>query len=570
MPERFGPILLTEGMYAALPPQRLGPQASEQLFNLFYNQIGRPQRRPGSVWVSRIGAGPVLALHEHRFNSFPAEPRVVAVVANRYTHSTTLTDPSFGSGVDGEAQGQVGLAIDALTHNRPVLGFAGRPTDRFTLASLFDRLYLAGSTIDYRVRWYDYVTGQFSHIPGFRATGVLAYRERLYAWGDPNQPHLLYPSNYAEPETFRPELAIQVGDDNAPIITCLRAFGLIVIFTPAAVYQYLGFAPETGDLELDVVDPIRGIAGPLAATVGGDGFVYWLAPEHGPCRWRRGLAAADTTFAEPMLDVFKAVAQRSLAATVVFYDPLFGGVHFLLPTGSSAVPNYIASFFPGVGERGVWTHGASTTDTTIVGSKPDGQGNTRVTTVRGIQLGPLQPAGAPLYTAALYRQDPLLRRPVILAGDEHGSIYRWAPSAPRDKHRHSDSQPGNRFTTLWRSGTLEAAPTGRRAMLHRVTLDLELPSDYGFDLRIERDYDRTFALTHAIEVEPHDTLNDTFKLDRSKLARRELLPRHRQLPLWGDSLGKVQRFELETQAALVLHGIEGEVSRTDVPAHDEE
>src|SRR5690606_78388 len=176
-----------------------------------------------------------------------------------------------------------------------------------------------------------------------------AYRERLYAWGDPNQPHLLYPSGFANPESFNPALAIQVGDDNSPIVTCARAFGLIVIFTPRAVHQYLGFAPETGDLELDVVDPIRGIAGPLAAPV-----------------------------AEPRLDVFKAVAQRSLAATVVFYEPLFGGVHFMLATGSSEVPNYMASFFPGVAEGGVWTHGASTTDTTVVGAKPDGQGNTRV------------------------------------------------------------------------------------------------------------------------------------------------------------------------------------------------
>src|SRR5690606_16263852 len=251
------------------------------------------------------------------------------------------------------------------------------------------------------------------------------------------------------------------------------------------------------------------------------------------------------------------------------YEPLFGGVHFMLATGSSEVPNYMASFFPGVAEGGVWTHGASTTDTTVVGAKPDGQGNTRVTTVRGIKLGPLQPAGAPLYTAALYRQDPLTRRPVLLAGDQAGSIYRWTPAARRDKHRHSDSQPGNEFVTLWRSGTLEAAPTGRRSMLHRITLDLEVASDYEFELRIERDYDRDFERVHAIEVGPHDTLDDDFTLNQSRLARLEPMPTHRRLPMWGSSLGKVQRFELETRSAMALHGIEGELTRTDVPAHDD-
>lgn len=549
MPETIGPVLLAAGMYAAPPTQMKGAQASEQLFNLFYDRASRIIRRPGSVFFARLGTGPVLGLHEHTFQEAGRTPKLVAVVADRYRQGTTLAAP----GSDGvPVIGEVGLCPDAASHGAATIAVPAAPTDRFTFASLFDRLYAAGSTVNHRVVYYDYAAGNYGSINTVKATGVVAYRQRLYYYGDPEHPNYLYPSAFADPENVEEEMALQVGSDNAAIVRCLEAQDLLVVFTTKASYKYLGYAPEVGDAELASLDPLHGLAGPLAACVGGDGYVYWLDQRGVPCRWRRGMEAADTEFAAPALALFRqAGGARSAVAE---YDPAHEAIHWLLPTGTSAEPNYLVSYFFGVGEGGAWTHGASTTDLSIL----SGESGVRLAPQREpASLRPLDEPGAHLYTALLARQSPLTHDARIYGGDRNGVLWGWREAAP-DKDR---SDGGRRFTSLWRSGSFEAAAIGQRFMVHRAVFDLEVPGGYDYALRIECDYAGTFQPTHRVlKHAAHPGAG--FVLGRDRLARLEPRPLNQRVAYWRKALGKVVRFELETEHPLALSGVELEISRT--------
>jgi hypothetical protein len=550
MPETIPPVMLDAGMFCAAPTQLVPASRSEQLFNWFYSPAGALVRRPGSTFYARLGRGAVLGLHEHTFETVQAGPVLAGVVADPLPRVWALAQ-------DGEPAGTGGFAfVPDVRHAADVFPIPARATDRFQFASLFDTVYLAGSTLVPGIRMYEYTERRFRLVPNLPVTGVFAHRQRLYGYGSRFHPNYLYPSGYADPETFNPDLAIQVGGSNARIVLGLPALNRVILFTSDGVWQYDGYAVENGDLDLREVDLRRSIVGPLAACAATDGYVYWLDPRVGPCRWTTGLAGAETEFAKPMAEVFPRMHPRAREQAVVFYDPVHDAVHFTFALGDGE-NDYTASWFPGRG----WTHSASSADTALVGSVRLPDGSTRYTGGRGVQ-----PGASPehtMHTCALVRIDPLTGDAQVLAADADGYVWCWTRGG-KDKARGTAERPGWDFVSLWRSGTFDLANLERVAMVHRVSLKLEAPGDWRFDFRVERDYSRLFHRTHTRASDEYPgKLGESFALDGSPLARAEPLPvRDTRLPLWRHGIAKMLRFELETRDGLVLLGLEFSLSRT--------
>ncbi|MDX1384775.1 MAG: hypothetical protein R3190_14075, partial [Thermoanaerobaculia bacterium] len=80
--DTVGPLGVIGGMDASVPTAGARPDTPEQLLNVDLDGAGRAITRPGSIFYSRLGEGPVLGLYEHSFE-YGLEPRrPVAIVAD--------------------------------------------------------------------------------------------------------------------------------------------------------------------------------------------------------------------------------------------------------------------------------------------------------------------------------------------------------------------------------------------------------------------------------------------------------------------------------------------------------
>lgn len=539
MPDTVGPILFSRGMDVGRPLHELEPGQLEQAINVFYDRGVKPRRRPGSIFHSRLSAGAILGLHEHAFATGTRKRKLVAVVADRYPSVTTHADPAD----DGVGQAGNGFCPNAEVHGTPIVPIGGRSTDRYVMESLFDRVYVAGSTSDYGVHFYDYLQGRLERIEAVRGTGVVAHNERLYVFGDPANPNYLFPSDFGDPEKFNLNLAIQIGTRNDRILAVAKA-DVLVVLADRSSHIYFGTAVELGELETATISGTVGVVGPLAVAVAPDGWVYWLDRHLGPVRWRRGMQGVETGFAGRVAPLWEKVAAGDLHGAAVRWDDVHHAVHFMIPAGGAAVPNYYISFFPALE---AWTHNVKGELQEAVGLPFRGS--------------PLREApGEPIYTDFLTRRDPLDKTLKVYAGDDEGFIWTWRRHSP-DKHRQS-SDPGTFVEGLVRTGPLELAPVGKRALVHRINLDIDAPLNWLGELYVERDYRGRFSLAHLLGLQIQGgKLDGDFLLDDEAgavLGDDRVEPAHNRLGMWKKGLAKALRFELRMKSDMAWGGVEFE------------
>lgn len=419
------------------------------------------------------------------------------------------------------------------------------------MASTLDLLFVAGSTVDHKLRYYDYPARRWTDIADMRASLVLEYGERLLVAGDPFDPAYLYISNEFDPVTFQlPPL--QIGGASSPIRAMAKGAGLALILTETSCWYYLGFAPELGQIDVDEIAPGFGGAGPRAVTYAGDGFFYWLSEEHGPCRWRRGMESVDIDFAARMLPAFQSIASHRAALSEVRWDPIHRAVHYLVPVGNSDVPNYIVSYFPFMGAGGAWTHSVSTTDRSILSD------------AAGIEIDPASGTpGAELYTCMIARKDPLVGRAQVIVGDGDGIVWYLNQHQVHDKAR-TEAVTGPRFISVWRSGQYEMAPAGFRSLLQRLGLDVWAGSDYSATFRYELELSGTWIDLATLAASTTDAFPD-WQLGGAEgdaLADSDPRPRQLEQSVWQPA--KIFRFELESDDHASILALEGQHERTAV------
>ena len=532
----LGPIVFEKGMSGA-PLHELPPQVPENVWNLDYDHASRPVPRHGSVFQARIGTGPVVGMHEHTFESGALRPRQAAIVQEAFPEVYSLVNPDPHM-VNGEPQPgepdsahDIGFCPDWRQHGRVILPIPGRLSDRFHMVSFLNRLYIAGSTLDHRIRVYDYDQQLFWPIDDIRGRSVAAVGNRLFVAGDPNRPNIVFPSNPDEPEEFQEQLGIQIGTRNDEILTMLDHEGLVVIFTNRSAHWLLAGAVELGDLETEPISRKHGLVGPLAASVAADGWVYWISPSEGPLRWRRGSGAPDRSFLGDFQQIWKVVLKGRNKGAVVFDDVSAGAVRFLISTGDCPEPNYMLSYFYRGGEG--WTHGASTTKTSTAAKIRD-FADTLDTKL-----------GQDWYTAAISTEDPLLGGHRPFTGDDQGHIWAWSRGV-YDRVRGYSHAPGP-FRCFFRPGPFQIGPMGHRGMIHRAMLNLLAGYNWSFRLDSELDFaDDWENVQHAQHVTPGGMADQLILNDsvNGRPLNRYHHPTHYRVPFWSRGLARVVRADL--------------------------
>lgn len=550
--ETIPPIYLTDGMVCASPKQLTPPSVSEQLFNYYYDRSGNLRTRPGSVFHTRLGDGPVLGLHEHTFETGVQAPVIAAVCAGALSTAWGLVQTGEGAaGADARFFPDCGHGEDGFV-------VLARETDRFTMASLFNRIYLSGSTVARQLHYYDYAARMFAAVAGISARGCLGHRQRLWAWGDPNNPNYLYPSNFAEPETFRAELALQIGSQNAEILLCIEAFDRVIVGTSRGIWHVDAYSVEDGDVSIAAADVAAGIAGPRAMCEAGS-FIYGFDPALGPWRWALGMQAVDTGFASRVAPLFRRINAIDRELVTVDYDVEHDCVHFGLSLAGNGYPDYQVSFSL---TRDAWTHSGHGTDTSMLGSLPiPATNDTRYIGAQGFHGGFMPGRG--FYTVMLSRIDPSSGGGQVLIGDENGYLWRTSWHS-EDRCRGNSGLEGFAFVRLWRSGTWQLSALGRVSMVHRVLLALEAYADYSYEWRVEQDFSRVFTRTHQRSLDEYDELGTDWILGagESLLRPSQPFPYLDRIPLWRHAIARTIRYEMETQSPMVLLGIEHERSQT--------
>jgi len=517
----LGPVPIRGGIDATVPVHDLPNEVPEELWNLDFDGSGRVRARPGSVFYSRIGRGPVLFIGTHSFETGLRSSKTVAVVASGLGRPNPLTDPSE----DGEAVHTVGFCTDVRSR-APLLDLRARESDRFEMASFLDRAWIAGSTLDHRIRSFDFASDEFTSIEGVRGTSVEAFGGRLFVGGDPVVPNQVFASNPDEPENFDLP-GIQIGSRNAKIKVLTSSGGLLIIFTDSSVHWLAAGAIELGELETETIGGGGGLGGKLAWSSGSDGFLYWLSGS-GPKRWQRGLGAADQTFSAPIRHFFDTVG-GDLSSAVVWDDQASRAMRFLLPSRGSDYPDYLLSYFY---ERDVWTHGATGANPKIVARLRD----------RAARLS--LPLGQPLYTAAVPFTDPLSGERTVLAGDQDGILWRWVPWA-REKIRQW--WEGADFRCELKYAPIEVSPIGYRGQVHQIKFDTLVGREFLFSVFVERDFNGKFFLSQVCEQDLFGGSLDEIQLGDDQLGRlfgERMVPTHIGTGLWRHGLGKSLRVSL--------------------------
>jgi hypothetical protein len=511
------------GMDAGTPVAQLAPDTPEQLFNIDMDPNGRAIGRPGSTFFSRIGEGNILGLHEHTFE-FGGEPRrPVGIVRDAYATVTTLRD----STMDPAVAYDTGFAPDFSVHDDPLWQINAKATDRFHFASFLNDLYFAGSTVLHTLWQYSYSTQLLKEIPIVRGTAVVATGDRLWVGGDPQQPNVMFPSDPVDPEVFNPDLGIQIGTRNDRILALLEDDGLILVLTNRSAHWLVAGAVELGDVQTEPVSQNLGVAGPLGATKGSDGWFYWLDPVDGPCRWRRGMEAPDLLFAKKVLELFRNSRGDDLSGTVVENDPVNHCIRFQFATGPGQTPDYMLSYF----QRGdQWTHGASTTERWRVSRLPE------FTRPQDEDLG------ATLYTDMIHRLDILDGQEKLYGGCDSGIIWVWNRFC-LDKYRSTRAnEAGVEFLCVLRFGPMEIAPVMYRGLIQELMFDALLSYQFSFDLHAELDYKDQFNLVGVCSRDVDGGEFGDLELDTTIYSNR-LHPTHIRLPMWSLGLGKIVRLE---------------------------
>jgi hypothetical protein len=563
--QALGPYIWRRGVDAGTPVPAMSADDVADALNLDLDRGGRAIPRPGSTFQSRVGWGPILGMHEHTFEVGARRPRPVAIVQDAFPTVHALNDPNpeipsldeddeivYEDSPEPSPAFDTGFVPDWTRHGERILAFAARSTDRFRFQSFLNRLYFAGSTLDHRVRWYDYEIPFFGMLEEVRGVAIAAHGNRLFVGGDPLAPNVLYPSEPNEPDIFPPQLGMQIGTRNDGIRVLLEHQGLLVILKEGSAHWLLAGAIELGDFQTEPISRVHGVEGALAACEAGDGWVYWLSGAEGPVRWRRGAGGVDTTFARDALALFQAVMKGSMRTAVVEDDPANGCVRFLIPTAGCETPNWMASYYYRLPEGGRWTHAASTME-------PERALKLRDTADKmHVRLG------GPLYTALAHMPDRLLGGHAMFGGAEHGSIYFWKRYSIDFRRGYGDACAAD-FICVLRPGPLEAAPLGHRALIHRCMIDFHGGYNWLFDVRAELDYRDTFELLQVLEHETPGGVADELILDEELEGRpldRIHHPMHYRLPAWEKGLGKVVRFDMRWRPEwpVVLTGIEPEVT----------
>jgi len=519
--DNIGPMTALPGMDFSTPEQAVPPARPEALFNVDLDTQGRPVARQGSVFGSRLGAGPVLGVAEHTFEITARSRRLVAIVANAYPEANTR-----GSENDGVAGGSAAFFADALVNGEPAQPISARDTDRFHFESFLDKLYYAGSTITYALREHNFDTGRDVRVPGVSGTAVTAVGNRLFVAGDPGNPNLVYPSDPDAPTTFQPQLAFQLGTKTDRILRLLEHAGLLVAFGSRAASWALVGAVELGDIQSATFSPTDGIVGPLAADEAGDGWVYWIAPNRGPLRWQRGLSAPDASFAKDAYSLWEVVEAGvdDLTGAVVRWDQGGKCVRFELPGAG-----LLMSYFP---DGGAWAFGADTTALDAL--------ELREQTVLDA------PMGSDRYTALANHSDPITGNSRIYAGDADGFVWVWTNRSPDKVRSPVAGEAGTDFTSCIRWGNVEVAPAGYRAILE--SLLVSFLGGYLVDFTVSAEMDHTEWLqVEAIRREqaggrlPMD-LSSTD--DGSRLFEERFHPMHIRAANWERLIGKVVRLQM--------------------------
>ena len=550
----IGPISWDKGMSGS-PLHELGAETPENVWNLDYDHALRPVPRPGSVFQARLGEGPVVGMHEHTFEIGARPTRQAAVVQHAFAEVYSLVNPDphtvNGEPQDGEPEPEHELAFCPhwRQHGRKQLPFPGRFSDRFHMESFLNRLYLAGSTMDYRVRVYDYDIQLFWPLEEVRGRAVVPVGNRLLVGGDPDRPNIVFPSDPDDPETFQPQLGIQIGTRNDEIMRMLEHEGVVFIFTNRSVHWLMLGAVELGDIETEPVSRKHGIVGPLAATVGSDGWVYWISPSQGPLRWRRGSGPPDNSFVGDFQSIWKVALKGRNQGAVVFDDEDAGAIRFLISTGDCPEPNYLLSFFYDQG--GGWTHGASTTKLSTARKMRD------FADTLDAKLG------KEWYTAAISTKDPLLAGHRPFAGDSEGHV--WAFSDGVYDQVRGYTHPASDFRCMFRPGPLSIGPKGHRAMIHRGTLRLLGGYNWGFRIDTELDFDDDWQnVQHASHGTPGG-FADALILDDAEYGRplnRHHHPSLYRIPFWARGLARVVRTEFTFDPLLPVVPLALELERS--------
>lgn len=547
----LGPIRLARGMNASAPVPNLGPETPENLWNVDIDRNGRATARPGSVFYSRIGEGPVLGLYEHTFESGIRERKAVAVVRDAYDEVNTRADPDE----DGVVTHSVAFCPDIEANGTKMIPMPAGEKDRIIFESFLNRVWIAGSTADHSLRFYDYSTGEFGTVDGLDVLSVVAQGNRLFAAGDPAAPNLVYPSDPDTPESFNPDIALQVGDRNDRIRCMIETEGMILVLTDRSAHWLLVGAIEIGDVQTERISRVHGVTGPLAAAEGSDGWVYWLSKQ-GPIRWRRGMGSIDMDFNADALELFQNAAGGDLSSAVVYDDPRRDCIRFSFPSGSAETPDYLMSYFY---RHGAWTHGARTSETMVAARLRSG-------------TAPLdRPIGDPLYTCMAYREDPLDGQPGTLSGSEEGTIWR-SRSFSRERARASAAgQRGTEFKCQVRFGPLELAPSGYRGQIHDIVLDWMTGPQFEFEVFSEVDYEGRFLVADVCsqDLAGGDLADLVLGDDEdARLMDHRFHPVHARIGMWQRGLGKIVRIQVQweaSKAAMAFTGMEVERSLASEP-----
>lgn len=544
-----GPVLTATTMDAGRPQQAVPPAVPEALVNVDVGRGGRVVARPGSHFVSRIGRGPVLGLHDHSFET-GGPRRLAAVVADHLLEVNTL-DPF----AEGGGQDSVAFCPDVLVHGEPLHPIRARPTDRFHFQSFLDRLYFAGSTVSSLLYEHDYAANITRPITGVRARSVAAVGNRLFVAGDPEQPNTVFPSDPDEPSTFQPQLGFRLGTGTDGIVALREHQGLLVAFGERSCSWALPGAIDIGDLQAETFTKEHGIAGPLAVTTGGDGILYWLTREDGIVRWARGSSSVDAEFSEPVRTILQAVSEgvsrEEFSGTVAAWDPLRQAVRFEIPGA-----NLLLSYFPYA--DGAWTVGSTTTTPRRIAEIRDYDS---LDTARGEDR----------YTALAGRRDPFTEAPQLMGGDAEGHIWLWREFQP-DKLRWQLGN-GAPFRTLVRYGNVELAPIGYRAVIEELLAVIEAGYECEFELWADRDFagfEFVEAGSWSQEGGELPLLLSSVATDASRLTERRLSPIHVRLGNWDVLVAKAFRLEVlwDCLQHMAMVGLQMEVSPEAEDAYD--
>ncbi len=521
-------------MNAREPEAELAPNQPEYLINIDVDRNGRALARPGSIFFARLGEGTVLGLAEHIFESTALDRKLVAVVFDAYPVVNNL-----GPASDGVATGRAGFCPDVSTNGEPIIGILAADRDKFHFTSFLNRLYYAGSSIDYKIHEYDYTTGAHRTLSGVAGLSIAAVGNRLYVAGSPRDPNLIFPSDPDDPEVFNPNIAIQIGTRTDGIVKLIEHQGLLLVLGERSTNWVLPGAIELGDVQIDPVSVNHGIVGALAADEAGDGYVYWVSESDGPVRWRRGLGSVDLEFANDIAEIFETImgGNTDLDSTVVKWDPVSQGVRFELPQGGSSIPLFLATYFP---RKNAWTIGVNNFDL-----------------CNALMLRELEyddaPVGLPRYSALAARRNPLNTADTLYGGDDDGFVWCWRRQSV-DKIRQVGANAGTEFLSLIRWGNTEFAPVGYRAVIETILIDFVGGYNFEFDVFAELDYG---AFNH---VETTRFVSDGGKFDlllledkedpRSRLLARRLSPMHVKVRSWARLLGKIIRLQMTWEGSL--------------------